>query len=150
MSIRSRTCRRSRKAITELPDDERHSLAIWFNELDYDEWDREMVKDFSPGGRGYHLFERVKGRSQRAKVGQWKTEFCDRYNDLPEDIQRRADKQLRLFMENPQHPSIQLKPVGAFWAARVTDACRALAIREGNVFTWFWIGPHDEYIRMLS
>lgn len=126
MSIRSRTCRRSRKAITELPDDERHSLAIWFNELDYDEWDREMVKDFSPGGRGYHLFERVKGRSQRAKVGQWKTEFCDRYNDLPEDIQRRADKQLRLFMENPQHPSIQLKPVGAFWTARVERVFVAL------------------------
>jgi hypothetical protein len=30
------------------------------NELDYDEWDKEMVKDFSPGGRGYHLVEKAK------------------------------------------------------------------------------------------
>ena len=47
-------------AITELPEDERHSLVTWLNELDYDEWDKEMVKDFSPGGCGYHLVERVK------------------------------------------------------------------------------------------
>jgi len=47
-------------AITQLPEDERHSLTAWLNELDYDEWDREMVKDFSPGGRGHHLVEKVK------------------------------------------------------------------------------------------
>ena len=76
--------------------------------------------------------------------------FWDRYNDLPEDIQRRADKQFTLFAANPKHSSIQLKPVGEFWSARVTDAYRALAFREENVFTWFWIGPHDEYLRLLK
>lgn len=53
----------------------------------------------------------------------------------------RADKQFSLFADNPAHPSIQLKPAGEFWSARVTDSYRALAIREENVFTWFWIGP---------
>jgi hypothetical protein len=48
-----------KEAIAGLPDEERHSLAAWLNELDYDEWDKEMVKDFSAGGRGYHLVERV-------------------------------------------------------------------------------------------
>jgi hypothetical protein len=47
-------------AIAELRKDERHSLALWLNELDYDAWDKEMVNDFSPGGRGYHLVEKVK------------------------------------------------------------------------------------------
>jgi hypothetical protein len=47
-------------AITKLPGDERHSLALWLNELDYDNWDKEMVGDFSPGGCGYHLVEQVK------------------------------------------------------------------------------------------
>ncbi len=47
-------------AIAELAEEERHSLALWLNELDYDDWDKEMVKDFSPGGRGYHLVEKVK------------------------------------------------------------------------------------------
>ncbi len=77
-------------------------------------------------------------------------EFWDRYDDLPEDIQRRAGQQFARFTANPQHPSIQLKPVGEFWSARVTDAYRALAIREENLFTWFWIGPHDEYMRLLK
>ena len=45
---------------------------------------------------------------------------------------------------------MQLKPVGVFWSVRVTGEFRALAIREENVFTWFWIGKHDEYIRLLK
>jgi hypothetical protein len=62
-------------------------------------------------------------------------EFWDQYNNLPEGIRRRADKQFGLFVANPKHPSIQLKPVGEFWSARVMDAYRALAVREENVFT---------------
>lgn len=46
-------------AISDLPADQRHSLAIWLNEFDYDAWDREMVADFSPGGRGMDLVDRV-------------------------------------------------------------------------------------------
>lgn len=49
-----------KEAIAGLPEEERHALAVWLNELDYDEWDKEMVKDFSPDGRGYHLVEKVK------------------------------------------------------------------------------------------
>ena len=77
-------------------------------------------------------------------------EFWDHYNNLPKGIQRLADKQFRLFAANAKHPSIQLKPVGEFWSARVTNFYRALAIREENVFTWFWIGSHDEYMRLIS
>ena len=76
--------------------------------------------------------------------------FWDRYNDLPGHIQRRANKQFSLFFVNPEHPSIQLKPVGEFWSARVTAAYGALAIREENVLTWFWIGTHDEYKRLIK
>ena len=49
-----------KEAIAGLPEEERHALAVWLNELDYDEWDKEMVKDFSPDGRGCHLVEKVK------------------------------------------------------------------------------------------
>jgi hypothetical protein len=61
-----------KEAIAGLPDKERHSLAAWLNELDYDEWDKEMVKDFSPGGRGYHLVDRVK-----RDIAQGKTRLMD-------------------------------------------------------------------------
>ncbi len=77
-------------------------------------------------------------------------EFWEKYNDLSEHVQRRADKQFDLFTTNPRHPSLQLKPVGVFWSVRVTDAYRALAVREQNIFTWFWIGSHDEYEQLIK
>jgi hypothetical protein len=39
-----------KEAIVRLPEEERHSLALWLNGLDCDEWDREMAEDFSPEG----------------------------------------------------------------------------------------------------
>jgi hypothetical protein len=51
-----------KEAIAELPENERHSLATWLMELEFDAWDKQMVKDFSsPGGRGAALAQRVKG-----------------------------------------------------------------------------------------
>ena len=76
--------------------------------------------------------------------------FWDCYNRFPDSLRDRADKQFDLLSENPNHPSVQLKPAGGMWSARVTDSYRALALREGDVFTWFWIGPHDEYERLLK
>jgi hypothetical protein len=38
-------------AISELSEEECSSLASWLIEKGYDRWDREMVVDFSPGGR---------------------------------------------------------------------------------------------------
>ena len=76
--------------------------------------------------------------------------FWERYNALSKDVGLRADKQFALLSENPRHPSIQLKPVGDLWSARVTDSVRALAIRERNTFTWFWIGSHKEYEALLT
>lgn len=48
-----------KEAITELKAGERHSLALWLNELEYDVWDKQMVQDFSAGGRGGALLEKV-------------------------------------------------------------------------------------------
>jgi hypothetical protein len=47
-------------AIRQLPEGERASLAAWINEMEYDEWDKEMLKDFSPGGRGMEWVEEAK------------------------------------------------------------------------------------------
>ncbi|MGI8743312.1 MAG: hypothetical protein ACR2NN_12225 [Bryobacteraceae bacterium] len=49
-----------KEAIVDLPENERHSLAVWLNQLDYDEWDHQMAKDFSPNGRGMAWVEKVK------------------------------------------------------------------------------------------
>ena len=57
-----------KEVIAGLPEEERHSLAVWLNELDYDEWDRQMVKDFSPGGRGMAWAAKVKGEIAEGKA----------------------------------------------------------------------------------
>jgi hypothetical protein len=57
-----------KEAISQLPDDERHSLAAWLNEVDYDEWDRKMVTDFSAGGRGMALVEAIKSEVRQGKA----------------------------------------------------------------------------------
>jgi hypothetical protein len=46
-------------AIGELTKPERRELADWFDELEEEAWDAEMARDFSPGGRGHRVVERV-------------------------------------------------------------------------------------------
>jgi len=72
------------------------------------------------------------------------------YDKLPPEIRRQADKQYALFESNPLHPSLYLKAVGPFWSVRISGSYRALAIRKGDVFNWFWIGPHDKYEELLK
>jgi hypothetical protein len=74
----------------------------------------------------------------------------DRFNELPEEIQRRAEKQYSLFAGNPFRPSLHFKPVGNFWSVRVPGGYRAVAVREGNDFVGIWIGSHDEYELRIS
>ena len=76
--------------------------------------------------------------------------FWKHYDQLPEKLQRQADKQYALFLKEPLHPSLRLKPVGPFWSVRISLSYRALAIRKGDVFAWFWIGSHDKYEEILK
>ena len=57
-----------KNAISDLPPEDRHSLASWLNELEYDAWDKQMVNDFSPGGRGMALLEKVKREISEGKT----------------------------------------------------------------------------------
>jgi thiamine pyrophosphate-dependent acetolactate synthase large subunit-like protein len=46
-------------AIEQLTESERRELADWFEQLEEAAWDAEMEQDFSPGGRGHNLVERI-------------------------------------------------------------------------------------------
>jgi len=48
-----------KNAIVHLNDAEREEITDWFAEMQEDGWDCEMVKDFSPGGRGEHLVAEI-------------------------------------------------------------------------------------------
>ncbi len=76
--------------------------------------------------------------------------FWDGYNRLPEEIQKLALKQYKLWQTNPHHPSVRFKKVGLYWSARVTDDYRAVGIMDGDTVLWFFIGTHAEYNQVLK
>ena len=79
--------------------------------------------------------------------------FWSAYRALPVEIQDAARKSYRLFRENPQHPSLQFKKVHdreSIYSTRVTIAYRAVGLLENDQITWFWIGSHDDYDRLLK
>jgi hypothetical protein len=78
--------------------------------------------------------------------------FRSAYAELPEHIRRRARAAYRLFRDNPQHPSLRFKQIHTtrpIYSARVGLGYRALAVLDGDVAAWFWIGTHADYDRML-
>jgi hypothetical protein len=52
-------------AIEALPAEQQASLIAWLSQRDRRQWDFELEQDFSPGGAGMALLDRV-----RAQVGR--------------------------------------------------------------------------------
>ena len=75
--------------------------------------------------------------------------FWKGYAELPPGIQRLTRKNYGLWTSTPKHRSLRFKKVGEIWSARVGDDYRALAQLRGEMFYWFWIGPHDEYEQVI-
>lgn len=75
--------------------------------------------------------------------------FWRLYAALPRLAQQQARKQYALWSKDPWHPSLQFKPIGVLWSARVSQDYRALALKEGDEYHWIWIGTHAEYDQIL-
>jgi hypothetical protein len=77
--------------------------------------------------------------------------FWEAYRKLPEPVRRDARKTYRLWLTNPRLPSLHFKKVGKVWSIRIGNTnYRALADVQADTVYWFWIGPHDEYERIIS
>jgi len=72
------------------------------------------------------------------------------FGRLPQSARSVARRNFDLLKENPSHPSLHFKKVGKLWSARAGSHYRALAVEDGSDFIWVWIGPHDEYERMIK
>jgi hypothetical protein len=77
-------------------------------------------------------------------------DFWDAYDALPANIKALADKNFALLKADPHHPSLQFKPVGPYWSARVGRKYRALPVERNGDYVWFWIGTHGEYDRKIG
>jgi hypothetical protein len=54
-------------AIGQLTEPERRELADWLEQLEEQAWDAEMEQDFSPGGPGHHLVEKINQEIDQGK-----------------------------------------------------------------------------------
>jgi hypothetical protein len=77
-------------------------------------------------------------------------EFWFHYRQLPEEIQKLADKNFELLKSDARHASLRLKKVGPFWSVRVGLHYRALAKDRAEGLLWFWIGDHNTYDRLIQ
>ena len=82
-------------------------------------------------------------------------DFWKSFDKLPQDIQQRARQAYARWRENPDHPGLHFKcvhPTEPIYSARISRNYRALGLRDNasNSITWFWIGAHDEYERLIS
>jgi mRNA-degrading endonuclease RelE of RelBE toxin-antitoxin system len=72
--------------------------------------------------------------------------FCKDYERLPPQFQRRVDKALELLLQNPRHPSLQIKKLKGYetrWEGRVTLHYRFTFTLEGDTCILLRVGTHD-------
>ena len=72
--------------------------------------------------------------------------FTRDYKNLPPLLRKRTNEQLKLLLENPQHPSLGLKKMKGFpdiWEARITKNYRFTFQIHGDFYFLRKIGTHD-------
>ena len=79
--------------------------------------------------------------------------FLAAYEELPTEIRELARKAYALFSMGPAHPGLNFKRVHSvepIYSVRVTRGYRAPGLLEDDEITWFWIGTHAGYERLLA
>ena len=77
-------------------------------------------------------------------------DFWECYGRLPEAARQVADRNYAILRADTRHLSLHFKRIGRLWSVRVGSGYRALAADVPDGLVWFWIGPHDEYERLLA
>ncbi len=79
--------------------------------------------------------------------------FWKHYWNLPPVIRHRAQQAYELWRADPSHPSLFFKRVKEsqpLYSVRIGLSYRALGLRKGDTLTWFWIGTHTEYDKLIK
>ena len=69
---------------------------------------------------------------------------------MPVEVRSLADKSFALLKSNSRHPSLRLKKVGDYYSARVGLSYRVVGIEVQDGISWFWIGSHAEYDKIVD
>ena len=79
-------------------------------------------------------------------------EFWKEFRQLSPHVQKQAKQAFEHFALDPRYPSLRFKCVNkseAKYSIRVDRTHRVLGYMQGGEVIWYWIGPHDEYERLI-
>lgn len=76
-------------------------------------------------------------------------EYKNLLRKLP-NLQRPAEHTFQKMMTDPLSvlTKITVNPHGDVWSAAIGYGSRALAVKVGNTFYWYWVGSHESYTRL--
>ncbi len=82
-------------------------------------------------------------------------DFRRSFGKLPESVRATARKNYRLWKVNTAHPSLQFKRVHnvePIYSIRVGIGWRVLGLLDegADTITWFWIGSHAGYDKLIA
>jgi hypothetical protein len=80
-------------------------------------------------------------------------DFIASFRVLPDGVKDQARKSYRLWRANPYHPSLHFKrvhPTEPLYSVRIGLGWRAVGLWEEESITWFWIGSHADYDRLIK
>ena len=79
--------------------------------------------------------------------------FWRAYRALPPDVREAARRAYANFRDNPEHPGLRFKRVHGrepVYSVRIGLGYRALGLVADGAVTWFWIGSHADYDRLIE
>jgi mRNA interferase RelE/StbE len=82
------------------------------------------------------------------KALEFSRRFKKSYKKLPQNIQEKADRKLRILAESPSHPSLQTKKMinqDDIWEARIDFHFRMTFEVYENIIVLRTIGTHEIY-----
>ncbi|MEN3371364.1 MAG: hypothetical protein V7609_3507 [Verrucomicrobiota bacterium] len=78
-------------------------------------------------------------------------EFWQLYRELPDQVREATRRTYRIWRVNPRASGVRFKKVRDVYSVRIGHTgYRAIAIDVPDGFLWIWIGPHDQYERLLN
>ncbi len=79
--------------------------------------------------------------------------FWKNYDDLPDEIKKKAKETYQLFQKDPYYPSLHFKRIHSnrlIFSVRISKNYRAIGVVKDDEIIWFWIGTHSEYDKMIK
>lgn len=159
---------RAFKALKTLPEAERERIAYEIIERveDKTEWDRIIT---SPAAQAWLESASKKALKEYAKIAKnlsmkfismgldnllREGAYWETFDDLPEDVRKLAQKNYRLWKDNPDAPGLRFKrihPELAVMSFRVGMKHRTVGVEapDGKV-VWFWVGSFDTFKKQIG